>query len=84
MITQYIWYRLTQRCRKQNKTEEDKYNLPKIFSELKSVIIKYSSCILEMIPIDPEFTERCTAFEYAATYDYARCVVENKKGKRST
>jgi hypothetical protein len=37
-----------------------------------------------MIPIDLEFTERCTAFEHAATYDYARFVVENKKGKRST
>jgi hypothetical protein len=37
-----------------------------------------------MIPIDPEFTEKCTAFEHAATYDYARSVVESKKEKRST
>jgi hypothetical protein len=37
-----------------------------------------------MIPIDPEFTKRCTAFEHAATYDYARFAVENKKGKRTT
>jgi len=37
-----------------------------------------------MIPIDPEFTEKCTAFEHAATYDYARFVVESKKEKRST
>jgi hypothetical protein len=40
-----------------------------------------------MIPVDPsdpEFTERCRAFEHAATYDYARFVVEAKKGKRLT
>lgn len=32
-----------------------------------------------MIPIDSRFTERCNAFEHAATYDYARLVVECKK-----
>jgi hypothetical protein len=34
-----------------------------------------------MIPIDSQFTEKCTAFEHAATYAYARRVVENKKEK---
>lgn len=28
-----------------------------------------------------KFTERCTAFEHAAPYDYARFVVENEKEK---
>jgi hypothetical protein len=42
MIAQYIWSRLIQRCKKENKIEEDKYHLPKIFSEFKSVIIKYN------------------------------------------
>ena len=37
-----------------------------------------------MIPIDPQFTEKCTSFEHAATYDYARRVVENKEGKKPT
>ena len=36
-----------------------------------------------MIPVDPLFTERCTAFEHAATYDYARLVAENKKDEKS-
>lgn len=35
-----------------------------------------------MIPIDPKFAERCIAFEHAATYDYARRVVEKKKEKQ--
>lgn len=34
-----------------------------------------------MVPADLEFTDRCTAFEHAATYDYARFVVEKKKVK---
>ena len=36
-----------------------------------------------MVPIDPQFTEKCTAFEHAATYAYARRVVENKKEKHN-
>jgi hypothetical protein len=35
-----------------------------------------------MIPVYPRFTERCTAFEDAATYDYARFVVEHKNIKK--
>ena len=37
-----------------------------------------------MIPIDPQFMEKSIAFEHAATYDYARRVVENKKEQTST
>ncbi len=47
------------------------------------IVVKYNVYVVEMIPIDPRFTERCTAFEHAATYDYARRVVENKKEKKS-
>lgn len=36
-----------------------------------------------MISIDPKFSEKCTTFEHAATYDYARVAVENKKEKQS-
>lgn len=36
-----------------------------------------------MIPVDPIFTERCTAFEHAATYDYARLVAENNKDEKT-
>ncbi len=60
---------------------KNKYRVTGIFSNFKPVMIKYNWCVLEMIPIDPEFIEKCTAFEHAATYDYARRVVESKKEK---
>ncbi|UJR23620.1 hypothetical protein I4U23_026606 [Adineta vaga] len=68
IILRLIWYTLKQSCKDKSQIEKDKYHVSGIF---------------KMIPIDPEFTERCTAFEHAATYDYARHVVEDKKTKRS-
>ncbi|CAM4831903.1 unnamed protein product [Rotaria magnacalcarata] len=56
---------------------------PKIFMVKnmgKTPINTYGlSGIFKMIPSDSRFTERCTAFEHSATYDYARFVVEKKK-----
>ncbi|CAF0820629.1 unnamed protein product [Adineta steineri] len=68
-IIRYISNKLKQCCKKQNDIKKYKY---------------YVTGIFKMIPVDSEFTERCTAFEHAATYDYARRFVENKKGKRPT
>ena len=83
MIGRYIWHRLFECCGRQNRIGKDGYHVTKIFSKFERVMIKYNWCILEMIPLDPQFTEKCTAFEHAATYDYARLVVENK-GRRAT
>ncbi|CAF3417924.1 unnamed protein product [Rotaria sp. Silwood1] len=66
LIVRHILYRLRRGFDRQRETSIGKYGLSGNF---------------KMIPTDSWFTERCTAFEHAATYDYARFVVEHKKVK---